>query len=271
MSERSITTDDGLELVTRVDGAAGAPWLLLLNSLGTDLAMWDHQVETWAATHRVLRFDQRGHGRSTAPPPPYTIDRLGRDAIAVLDAHEVEATDVCGISLGGLVALWLAGTAPARVRRAVFADTATRVGTEEAWRTRAETVRAEGMGAVTDLVLERFFSPAFRATKDPAVGRVERTLLDASTDGYSGSCDALATADLAELAQTVPVVSLVVVGTADEATPPEDAQALHARLPVSQLVELDGAGHLANIEQPERFAQVVEDFLAGPEQEADHA
>jgi 3-oxoadipate enol-lactonase len=270
MSERTITTDDGLELLTRVDGAAGAPWLLLLNSLGTDLAMWDHQVETWRATHRLLRFDQRGHGRS-ASAPPYTVERFGRDALAVLDAHEVESTDVCGVSLGGLVALWLAGTAPARVRRAVFADTAARVGTEETWRTRAETVRAAGMGAITDLVLERFFSPAFRASGHPAVGRVERTLLNASIEGYSGSCDALATADLTKLAQTIPVASLVVVGTADEATPPEVAHELHALLSASQLVELDGAGHLINLEQPERFAEVVQDFLADPDREDERA
>jgi 3-oxoadipate enol-lactonase len=271
MSELTVTTNDGLELLTRVDGVAGAPWLLLLNSLGTDLAMWDGQLEAWATTHRVLRFDQRGHGRSTASAPPYTIERFGSDVLAVLDAHEVESTDVCGISLGGLVALWLAGTSPARVRRAVFADTGPRIGTEEAWRDRAEVVRTEGMRAVTDLVLERFFSRGFRSSGHPAVGRIERSLRDASIDGYSGSCEALATADLTALARTVTVPSLVVVGTADEATPPEDARALHSLLPGSQLVELDGAGHLANIEQPGRFADIVQDFLAGTEQEADDA
>jgi 3-oxoadipate enol-lactonase len=271
MSERMITTDDGLELMTRVDGAAGAPWLLLLNSLGTDLAMWDRQIDAWGATHRVLRFDQRGHGRSAASAPPYTVERFGRDALAVLDAHEVGSADVCGVSLGGLVALWLAGTAPARVRRAVFADTAARVGTEEAWRTRAETVRAEGMGAIADLVLERFFSPSFRASRDPAVEQVERTLRDASIDGYSGSCDALASADLTELAETVPVASLVLVGTADEATPPEVAHELHALLPAAELVELTGAGHLANLEQPQRFAEVVQEFLVDRDREGQRA
>jgi 3-oxoadipate enol-lactonase len=265
MSARVITTDDGVRLHTRADGELGAPTLLLLNSLGTDLSMWDPQVAVWSGARRIVRYDQRGHGRSEAPPPPYSVERLGRDALAVLDAYEVGEADVCGLSLGGVVALWVAGTAPERVRRAVFADTAARVGTEEGWRQRAATVRAEGMAAVADLVLDRFFSPAFRASGAPAVEALDRTLRQASVDGYTGSCEALATADLTGLAREVRAPSLVVVGTADEATPPSDAEALHGLLRDARLVELPGAGHLANLETPERFAEVVDDFLTAPE------
>jgi 3-oxoadipate enol-lactonase len=261
VNDRVITTDDGVPLHTRRDGDPDAPVLLLCNSLGTDLTMWEPQIETWATHRRVLRFDQRGHGRSGTPPAPYTIERLGRDALAVLDAYQVERADVCGLSLGGLVALWLAGSVPARVRRAVFADTAIRVGTEEAWRQRAATVRAEGMGAVTDLVLDRFFSPSFRAAGSPSVAAVERMLREASIDGYAGSCDALATADLSDLAVQVQAPSLVLVGTEDAATPPRDAVTLKHALPDAQYVELCGAGHLANLEQPQLFAQAVHTFL----------
>jgi 3-oxoadipate enol-lactonase len=256
-----ITTDDGVRLHTRVDGHPDGPPLLLLNSLGTDLAMWESQLEAWGAARQVIRFDQRGHGRSQAPPPPYTIERLGRDALAVLDAYEVRQADLCGLSLGGLVALWVASTVPGRVRRAVFADTAARVGTEEAWRQRAATVRREGMDAVVELVLSRFFSPAFRASGAPAVAALERTLRAASIHGYSGSCEALATADLSDLAGQVRAPSLVVVGTADGATPPSEAEALHRLLSAAELVRLPGAGHLANLEQPERFADIVLEFL----------
>jgi 3-oxoadipate enol-lactonase len=258
-----ITTDDGVRLHTRVDGQPDGPPLLLLNSLGTDLTMWEPQLEAWGADRRVIRFDQRGQGRSQAPPPPYTIEQLGRDALAVLDAHDVARADLCGLSLGGLVALWVAGTAPGRVQRAVFADTAARVGTEGAWRERADTVRREGMDAVVELVLGRFFSPAFRASRPPAVAALDRMLRSASVDGYSGSCEALATADLSALARQVRVPSLVVVGTADEATPPSDAESLHGFLVDAQLSCLPGAGHLANLEQPERFAEVVGGFLDG--------
>jgi 3-oxoadipate enol-lactonase len=271
MTDRVITTDDGVRLRTRVDGAPGAQPLLLLNSLGTDLSMWDPQVDRWGVQRQVVRFDQRGHGRSDVPPPPYTAERFGRDVLAVLDAYEVEQADVCGLSLGGVVALWVTGNASERVRRAVFADTAARVGTEEAWRQRAATVRTEGMGAVVDLVLARFFSPDFLASGAPAVDALDRTLRAASVDGYAGSCEALATADLTYLAATIRVPSLVVVGSADEATTPEDARRLHGLLADARLVELPGAGHLANLERPERFAEVVLDFLTAPDQELSRA
>lgn len=265
MNERTVTTSDAIVLRTCSDGDPGARPLLLLNSLGTDLTMWDDQVEAWARTHHVLRFDHRGHGASEAPDGPYTVDRLGQDAVDVLDAYEVDRADLCGLSLGGLVALWVAGNAPHRVDRAVFADTAAKVGTEEAWRARADTVRAEGMDAVVDLVLTRFFSESFRTSGDPAVTALDRRLRTTSPEGYAASCDALGSADLRELTSHVTADCLVVVGTADEATPPSDAQELHRLLPDAELVELPGAGHLANLEQPDRFRQLVSDFLTSKE------
>jgi pimeloyl-ACP methyl ester carboxylesterase len=135
------------------------------------------------------------------------------------------------------------------------------------WRTRAATVRADGMAAVVELVLSRFFSPAFRASEGLAVARLEATLRAASVDGYAGSCDVLADADLRDLAPQVQARSLVIVGTADEAAPPADARALHALLPDAELVELPGAGHLANLEQPDRFETLVLAFLIGDDQE----
>jgi 3-oxoadipate enol-lactonase len=261
VTERTVTTDDGVRLHTRIDGAEDAPTLLLCNSLGTDLTMWDDQVPTWVDHHRVLRFDQRGHGRSDAPAGPYTIERLGRDARHVLDTYDVGGADVCGLSLGGQVALWVSATNDGRVRRTVLADTAARIGTEDAWLDRAATVRREGMGAVIDLVLGRFFSPAFRATGHPALGRVEGMLRATTVDGYAGSCESLASTDLTGLAARIATPTLVVVGTEDAATPPPDVQQLHDLIPGSSYVELPGAGHLANLEDPDRFAELVTAFL----------
>ena len=261
MTDVTVMTGDGARLHARSDGPSDAPPLLLLNSLGTDLAMWAPQVPTWSQTHRVIRFDQRGHGRSEVPPPPYTIEQLGVDAVAVLDAFEVEQSHVCGLSLGGLVALWLGSQRPERIRRLILADTAARVGTEEAWLERAAAVRSDGMAAITEMVLDRFFTPQFLASDADAVHEVRAMLLDTSPTGYAGSCDVLATADLTDLAPRVGAETLVVVGGADAATPPEDALALARALPRSRFVELPGAGHLANLEVPERFAEVVRDFL----------
>jgi 3-oxoadipate enol-lactonase len=259
---RTVTTDDGVTLRVATTGDPQAPPLLLCSSLGTDVTMWGPQLAVWSATHHVVRFDQRGHGASDAPAGPYQVARLGRDAVAVLDALDIGRADVCGLSLGGLVALWLGIEAPDRVARLVLADTAARVGSEDAWRTRAATVRAEGMDAITDLVLDRFFSPTFRATGDPAVDQVAATLRATAPEGYAGSCEALAVADLRDRVGEVVAPTLVIVGTADEATPPSDAHALVADLADGRLEELPDAGHLANLEQPVAFGRLVADHLA---------
>lgn len=265
VGERSVRTSDGIALRVDEDGPVDGPALLLLNSLGTDASVWDHQIAPWSADRRVIRFDQRGHGGSQAPSPPYTIERLGQDAIDVLDARDIDRADVCGLSLGGLVALWLTAHHPDRCRRAVLADTAPRVGTADAWRQRIDAVRAGGMSAIADQVLERFFTARFRAEHPEIVGRIRRTLLAVPTDGYIGSCEALATADLRAQLPGISVPCLVVVGSADAATPPSAAQQLHARLPTSRLAELPGAGHLSNLESPVAFERLVAGFLAGDE------
>jgi len=256
-----VRTTDGATLHVRSDGPPDVPALLLLNSLGTDLTSWDALVPRWAGTRRVLRHDGRGHGRSSAPAGPYTLDRLGQDALAVLDAHAVERADVCGVSLGGLVGLWLAVHAPTRVRRVALVDTAARIGSAEAWRTRAATVREHGTQAVVDAVLERFFSPRFHADAPAIVAAVGDGLRRNDAEGYAASCDALAAADLREAARTVTAPCLVVVGDQDVATPPPDARELRDRLRDGDYVELPGVGHLAHLERPEVVADLVLDFL----------
>ena len=257
-----VITSDGIVLQARADGAG--PPLLLLNSLGTDLQMWDPQVDRWARSRTLLRFDQRGHGRSEAPSGPYHLDRLGEDALAVLDAFGQQRVDVCGLSLGGVVALWLAIHHPGRVGRLIVADSAARIGTQAAWQQRAATVLDDGMDAVADLIIERFFSPGFRAAAPAQVARMRETVRGTSSVGYAGSCFALADADLRDDLSRIVAPTLVLVGSNDVATPPADAQELAAGIAGSQLVELAGAGHLANLEVPHRFAADVERFLEAP-------
>ncbi len=261
---RTVTTDDGVELYVRVEVAhagPGAPVLLAINSLGCDLGLWEQQLAPWRQSHHVLRYDQRGHGRSAAPDGPYGLDRLGRDALAVLDAVGADRVDVCGLSLGGLVAQWLCLEAPGRIDRAVFADTAARIGTREAWHERAAVVRTEGMAAVTEPVLDRFFSQGARATNDPAVVRTRAGLETMSPEGYASSCEALADADLRPRTAAIGQRCLVIVGTEDVATPVADARRLVDDLPHASYAELDGAGHLSNLERPEAFARLVRTFL----------
>lgn len=261
MNDGTILTRDGVRLAVRADGPSDAPALLCCNSLGTGMELWDPQIPAWAAARRILRFDQRGQGASEAPPAPYRIDDLGRDALAVLDGYQVEQADVCGLSLGGVVALWLAINHPDRVRRLVLACTAAKVGTEEAWRARAEAVLHDGTASIADMVMERFFSPGFRATDPQTVAAARAALVAAPDEGYLGSCLALAAADLRGEVASVSAPTLVLAGSADEPTPPSVMRELHAELPDARWRELEGAGHLANLEVPEAFAAAVLDHL----------
>lgn len=248
----------------RIAGPDDSPPLVLLNSLGTDLRMWDPQVAAFAARRRVVRYDTRGHGRSPTPPGPYTIEQLGRDVVALLDRLEIARAAACGISLGGLTALWLARHHPDRIERVVLADTAARVGTRDGWRERADTVRREGIAAVADTVIERFLSPDFRARDPRTTERLRRRLRRLDADGYASCCLALAEADLSEQVPAITIPALVIVGSDDVATPQADARWLDAHLPDSRLVVLDGAGHLSSIEQPTAFAETVVAFLEEP-------
>lgn len=261
MTTRTITTSEGTELHTRTDGPQDGPPLLLCNSLGTDLTMWDPQVRSWSAHRRVIRFDQRGHGRSAVPDPPYTIEQLGQDAIAVTDAYDLDTSDICGLSLGGMVALWLAGTVEDRLGRLILADTAAKVGTAEGWQARIEAVKQQGMAAVAELALTRFFTPASVAADTPEVQAVRRMVSATAPQGYIGSCQALATTDLTQMTDDITAPTLVVVGEADEATTLADAENLHARINGADLHVIPRAGHLSNLEQPHAFTQALNEFL----------
>lgn len=245
----------------RVDGRGDDPVLLLCNSLGTDLSMWEPQVEPLKSTRRVVRFDLRGHGMSMTPSGDYTLDELGQDAEEVLDALDVTRADVCGESLGGVVALWLAVHRPHRVRRVMLANTAARIGSVEGWMERIAAVRSGGMAAIIDTVLERFFSADFRRRHADVVSRF-RVMLEATDErGYAACCAALRDADLREVVARVAAPVLVIAGAEDVATPPVDSEWLHDNLGDSRL-EVLAAAHLSSVERPTEFTDLVHGFLS---------
>ena len=252
------TVLDGVEgIPVRRDGGSGRPPLLLINSLGTDRSSWDRPLPFWSPYLEVLRYDQRGHGATRRSTAGMTLADLGRDALEVLDAAGAEQAMVCGCSLGGLVAQWVAIHAPERVASLVLADTAARVGTADAWQQRAAVVRHRGMDAVAAQVIERFFSGGFRVREARVVAEVERRLRAQDPEGYAASCEVLAGADLRADVSAVRAPTLVIVGDEDVATPLAQARDLAASIPGAELVQLPGAGHLAPIEQPGRFAGLV--------------
>ncbi len=257
----SVPTGDGIRLAYRVDGPANVPALLFINSLGTDHRMCEPQVAALAEHFRIVRYDSRGHGRSDAPPGPYFLERLAWDALALLDALDVERAHVCGLSLGGMVALWLAIHHPSRVGRAIFANTAARIGSDQIWSARIQAVEAGGMAAIHDAVLARFLSAGFQEQHPGVTREVGEMLLATPPHGYIGCCTALRDADLRHLASTIEAPSLVIGGELDEATPPAQAEDLHAAIVPSDLMVIPGVAHLTNLEAPDLFNRRVLEHL----------
>jgi len=242
------------------DGPVGAPVLMLSNSLGSDLAMWEAQMPRLTRDHRVLRYDTRGHGQSAVPPGPYTIERLGRDVVALLDQLALDRVTFCGLSLGGMTGMWLGVHAPARIARLVLANTAARVAAPELYNARIDKVNAGGVAAISDAVLARWFTPAFIAREPATLNAMKAMMERTPASGYAACCAAIRDMDQREEVQAIAAPTLVIVGTHDGATPPADGHFLAERIPGARLVELDAA-HLSNIEAAPAFNATLASFL----------
>lgn len=242
-----------------LEGQAGAPVLVLSNSLGTTRDMWQAQA-VLQREFRILRYDTRGHGESAVPAGPYTIDQLGRDVVSLLDHLEIAQAAFCGVSMGGVTGQWLGVHAPERVSRLVVANTAARVGTEQAWRDRAALVRAQGLGPIAQATPARWFTPDFIETCSDRVGALLDTLQGLSPEGYAACCEALATADLRTDISRITVPVLVVAGLHDPVTTPADADFIAGQIPGAQRVDLP-ASHLSNIEAAGQFNDALRAFL----------
>ena len=253
-------TDDGVALGVRIDGGGQAESLLLLHSIGCDSAMWDAQVQALIGRFRVIRLDARGHGQSDAPAGEYTLARLGRDALAALDGAGAGRAHVCGVSMGGAIAQWLAVHAPDRVERLILANTAARIGTFESWQARRDTVLGQGLAAIGEMAMGRFFSEPFRTGAPDIVARFRGVLEATDPIGYAGCCAALRDADLTADLGRIAAPTLVIGGTLDISTPPYQAEALMRGIPGAQLLMLDAA-HLSSVEQPAAFTEAVHRHL----------
>jgi 3-oxoadipate enol-lactonase / 4-carboxymuconolactone decarboxylase len=255
----------------RVDGPDAAPPVLLINSLGTNLDLWSPQVEAWSPHLRVIRYDTRGHGKSGVPPGEYTLDQLGADAIRILDAVGVESAHVCGISLGGVTAMWLGVRHPQRVRSLVIANTAAKVGTPQRWAERIGKVRSEGMTAVANMIMPAWFSPAFRERQPETVARFHEMVATTDPDGYVGCCAALRDGDLREEIGRIRRLALVIAGDQDTSTTVADAEAISFAIPGSTMLTLNAA-HLTNVECAEAFSRHAgASFQASGGQSAGHS
>jgi 3-oxoadipate enol-lactonase len=244
----------------RTDGDPGAPALLLSNSLGTNLSMWDPQVPEWARHFHVVRYDSRGHGRSTAADRPCSIGLLAQDALAILDALGIEKAHFCGLSKGGMVGQWLATHHRERLERVVLANTAARMGPPELWNGRIRNVRQNGMAVMVQPTLERWFTKAFREREPQTVAKISEMLATTPAAGYANCCAAVRDMDQREPIRAIRNPVLVVIGSQDPATPPAAGELIAAAIPGARRIALDAA-HLSNLEQPAEFTKAVLDFL----------
>jgi 3-oxoadipate enol-lactonase len=248
---------DSIEVHHVEEGSTDGPVLVLSNSLGSSLAMWDPQVPELRKHFRVVRYDHRGHGASSAPPGRYTIAQLGSDLVDLMDRLEVSRAHMCGLSLGGMVGVWVASHAPERVDRLVLCCTSTRIGTEESWAQRAETVRSHGMEAVADTVLGAWFTSHFTAANREIISTMRAMFTATAPDGYAACCDLMGQTDLASELERIRAPTLVIAGADDPATPPESAYRIAEGIRDCRVSIVRDAAHLANVQQPEAVTGLI--------------
>lgn len=252
-----MTTGGATDLYYQLEGPEDAPVLVLSPSLGTSLEMWDAQALALRGRFRLLRYDTRGHGRSPAPPGPYAIGDLGRDALSLLDRLGMGRASFCGLSVGGMSGMWLTSEAPERIDRPVLICTSALLGSESVWDERIATATGRGMDALVDAVIERWFTTAFRSENPGAVEEMARTLRETDPEGYAGCCAAIRDMDLRDRLPSIEAPTLVVTAAEDPATPPEHGELIRDAIPGARFEVVPRASHIANLEQPERITDLI--------------
>ncbi|QCI62856.1 3-oxoadipate enol-lactonase [Phreatobacter stygius] len=254
-----FTTSDGLSLRYEDTGGAG-PALLLSNSLGTRLEMWDPQMPAFSSLYRVVRYDKRGHGESDLKAGPTSFARLTRDAVELLDHLNIDKADWCGLSMGGMSGMWAGTHHGRRFGKIVLCNTAASMPTADMWNQRIAIVKSQGLKPLIPTIVDRWFTKRFQAADGKAVARVVEMLETTPAEGYAAASAAIRDMDQREAIRSIGNPVLVISGTHDGSTPPERGREIAAAIPKAKYVELDAA-HLSNIEQDKAFTATVTDFL----------
>jgi 3-oxoadipate enol-lactonase len=256
-----MATPKAIDLNYRADGPEGAPVLVLSHALGLSLAQWDPQVAPLTRVFRVVRYDHRGHGGSPVPAGPYTIEELGRDLVHLLDRLELDRVSFCGLSLGGMVGMWIASNAPERIDRLVLCCTAARMVRPEDFAARARTVREQGIEPIAETLIGRWFTRRFRVHHPDTVARIRAMLVSTPPEGYAGGCEAIAQMDLRDDLPRIKAATLVIGAEQDQSTPPEKSREIAEGIPEAALVVIPDAAHIANVEQPEAVSNQILEHL----------
>ncbi|MCR6673470.1 3-oxoadipate enol-lactonase [Devosia ginsengisoli] len=245
----------------RLAGPADAPVLALVNSLGTDARIWDGVIDILSARYRVLSYDKRGHGLSDTPPGDYALEDHVDDLTGLLDHLGIERLALAGVSVGGLIAQGLALRDQERLAALILCDTAPKVGDAAGWNARIDTVRKEGLGAIADLVMDRWFSPDFQQQHPDALAGWRNLFLRSDPVGYAATCATLRDTDLTAQIGAIATPTLVVAGEADRSTPVELVRSCAESIAGSRFEILPGVGHIPSIEQPAELAALILGFL----------
>lgn len=253
-------TSNDAQINYQTFGDATKPALIFSNSLGTNFKMWQTQIDFFQQDFFVICYDTRGHGASSAPQGPYSIDQLGQDVVNLLDHLNVEKAAFCGISMGGLTGQWLAIHRPERFNQVVVCNTAAKIGQEQAWNDRAALVREQGLQPIASTAASRWFTEPFIQSNSTVVNNLQNDLAAGSAEGYASCCEALAKADVREQLKDITVPVLVVAGQQDPVTTVVDGQFMVERIANSQLFEIN-ASHISNVELPNEFNQAVKQFI----------
>ena len=251
---------DGCLLNVSVEGRDGGPTLMLSNSLGCTLQMWEPQMKALTQVFRVIRYDRRGHGKSGVPPGPYSIERFGRDALAILDDLNIEKVHWCGLSMGGMVGQWLGANAPERMNKIILANTTCHFPDPANWLNRIKAVKEGGLAAIADTVIAGWLTADFREREPQATANLKAMLLACPVAGYLACCEALARLDQRDLLPKIKSPTLVIAGRHDMSTTVASAEFIRSRIAGASMTILDSA-HISNVEQPHAFTDAVIGFL----------
>jgi 3-oxoadipate enol-lactonase len=261
--EMMKVTANGISIHYTLEGAQSAPLITLSHSLATNLTMWEPQMEALLKSHRVIRYDTRGHGETSVPQGPYSFDMLAEDAAALLQALDIRKTVFMGISMGGMIGQVLGIKRQGLLSGLILCDTMSRIPeeTRSIWAERINTVQEEGMESQVGSTIERWFTPRFREKHPEVVEKVEVMIRATNPQGYIGCAYAIRELNLTEKISDIGVPTLIIVGEDDPGTPVSASEAIHEKIRDSELVILKSAAHLSNIEQSEAFNKAVLNFL----------
>jgi 3-oxoadipate enol-lactonase len=260
MPDMPTIDSDGCPLNVEIDGRDDAPVLMLSNSLGTDLHMWDPQMPEFSKHFRVVRYDRRGHGKSGTTKGPYSFDLFGRDILAIIDALKIEKMNWCGLSMGGMDGQWLGANAPDRLDKLVLANTNYYYADKSPWADRIKFVLNNGPAGFVDANMARWFTKGFIERAPKEIERMTKMFIASNREGYAACVEAIRDMDFRASNPTITAPTLVIVGAQDPATPPAYGEEIARQIEGAKVVSLD-ASHISNVEQPAAFTKAVLDFL----------